>query len=87
MQTLQTWCTLDSACHWLLGVVGGQAHGPRADVAEPAAVALPPVLVAFPQRKEVSLAASQRRRNGAVVPRGDEKQPFSASSLHYYTTC
>ena len=29
IQTLQTWCTLDSACHWLLGVIRGPAHGPR----------------------------------------------------------
>jgi hypothetical protein len=75
MQTLQTWCTLDSACHWPLRVVGGPAHGPRAYVVEPAAGAWPPVLVAFSQRKELQLAASQRRRNGAVVPRGDERQP------------
>ncbi len=47
MQTLQTWCTLDSACHWLLGVVNGPAHGPLADVVEPAAGTRPPVLVAF----------------------------------------
>ncbi len=77
MQTLQTSCTLDSACHWLLGVVGGPAHGPRADVVEPAAGARAPVLVAFPQRKELLLAgqvaASQRRRNGGVVPCGDER--------------
>jgi hypothetical protein len=75
MQTLQTWCTLDSVCHWPLGVVGGPAHGPRADVVEPVASARPSVLVAFPQRKELPLAASQRRRNGAVVPRWDERQP------------
>ncbi len=24
IQTVQTWC---AACHWLLGVVGGPAHG------------------------------------------------------------
>ena len=75
MQTLQTWCTLDSACHWPLGVVCGPAHGPRADVVELAAGARPPVIVAFPQRKELPLAASQRSRNGAVVPRWDERQP------------
>ena len=46
-----------------------------ADVKELAACAWPPVLVAFPQRKEIFLAASQLRRNGAVVPRGDERQP------------
>jgi hypothetical protein len=55
MQTLQTWCTLDSACHWPLGVVCGPAHGPRADVVELAAGARPPVIVAFPQRKELPL--------------------------------
>ena len=70
MQILQTWCTLDLACDWLLGAVGGPAHGPQADVVEPAAGALLPVLVAFSQRKELSLAASQRSRNGAVVPAG-----------------
>ncbi len=75
MQTLWTWCTLDAACHWLLGVVGGPAHGARADVVEPAAGARPPVLVAFPQQKELLLAASQRCRNGAAVPSGDERQP------------
>jgi hypothetical protein len=69
MHTLQTWCTLDSACHWLLGAVGGPAHDPRADVVDPAAGTLPPVLVAFPQRKELPLAASQRRRNGATMQR------------------
>jgi hypothetical protein len=71
---MQTWCTLDSACHWLLGVVGGPAHGPRADVVEPAAGIRPPILVAFPQRKEIPLAASQSSRNGAMVPRGEVLQ-------------
>ena len=71
----QTGCALESSCLWLLGVVGGPAHGPRADVKEPAAGAWPPVLFAFPQWKEIPLAASQLRRNGAVVPRGDERQP------------
>ena len=75
LQTLQTWCALEASCLWLLGVVCGPAHGPRADVKEPAARAWPPVLVAFPQWKETPLAASQLRRNGAVVPRGDERQP------------
>ncbi len=74
MQILQTWCTLDLACDWLLGVVGGPAHGPQADVVEPAASAWPPVLLAFSQQKELPLAASQRRRNGAVVPSRDEWQ-------------
>ncbi len=69
MQTLQTWCTLDSAYHWLLGVVGGPAHGPRADVVEPAAGTRPPILVAFFQGKELLLAASQLRRNGANMHR------------------
>ncbi len=55
-------------------MVGGPAHGPRAVVVEPAAGARPPVLVAFSQRKELPLAASQRGRNGAMVPRGDERQ-------------
>ena len=50
MQTLQTWCTLDSACHWPLGMVCGPAHGPRADVVELAAGARPPVIVAFPAK-------------------------------------
>jgi hypothetical protein len=53
----------------------GPAHGPRADVEELAASAWLQVLVAFSPRKEVPLAASQRRRNGAVVPRWDERQP------------
>ncbi len=75
LQTLQTWCTLDPLCLWLLGVVSRPAHGPRADVEELAASAWLPVLVAFSQRKEVPLAASQRSRNGAVVPRWDERQP------------
>ena len=70
MQTLQTWCTLESSCHWLLGMVCGPAHGPRADVEELAAGALLPVLIAFSQRKEIPLAASQRLRNGAVGMRG-----------------
>ena len=63
--TLQTRCALESSCLWLLRVVCGPAHGPRADVKEPAAGAWPPILVAFPQRKEIFLAASQLRRNGA----------------------
>jgi hypothetical protein len=70
MQTLQIWCTLESAkesaCHWLLEVVDGPAHCPRADVVEPAASARLSVLIAFSQRKELPLAASERRRNGAV---------------------
>ena len=57
------------------GVVGGPAHGPQADVVEPGAGSRPPVLVAFSQRKEFPLEASQRSRNGAVVPRWDERQP------------
>jgi hypothetical protein len=43
----------------------------QADVVEPAAGARPPVFVAFSQRKELPLTASQR----AVIPRGDERQP------------
>ncbi len=85
MQTLQTWCTLDSGCHsdWLLGVVSGPAHGPRADVVEPAAGALPPVLDAFPQRKleELLLAASQRSRNGAYLVH-DNRNVLSASTKY-----
>jgi hypothetical protein len=59
---------------WLVQL-GWPSHGPRADVVEPAAGARLPVLVAFSQRKELPLAASQRIRNGAVVPCGDERQP------------
>ena len=55
------------SCLWLLGVVSGPAHGPRAYVEQFAASAWLPVLVAFSQRKEVPLAASQRRRNSAVA--------------------
>ncbi len=42
-------------------MVGGPAHGPRADVVEPAAGARPPVLVAFSQLGDLPLATSQRR--------------------------
>ena len=63
------------SCLWLLGVVSGPAHGPRADVEQFAASAWLPVLVAFSQRKEVPLAASQRRRNSAVIPSWNERQP------------
>jgi hypothetical protein len=63
------------SCLWLLGVVSGPAHGPRADVEELAASAWLPVLMTFSQRKEVSLAASQHLRNSAVVPSWNERQP------------
>jgi hypothetical protein len=77
-------CALESSCLWLLRVVCGPAHGPRADVKEPAAGAWPQVLVAFPQRKEIFLAVSQLRRNGAVVPRGDERQPSQDGGDWHY---
>ena len=63
------------SCLWLLGVVSGPTHGPRADVEQLAASAWLPVLVAFSQGKEVPLAASQRRRNSAVAPSWNERQP------------
>ncbi len=63
------------SCLWLLGMVSGPAHGPRPDAEKPAASARPPILVAFSLLKEVPHAASQRRRNSAVVPSWDERKP------------
>jgi hypothetical protein len=58
-------------------MVGGPAHGPRVDVVQLAACARARALVtlAILRLKELLLAMSHRRRDGAVVPSRDEGQP------------
>ena len=56
-------------------MVGGPAHGPRVDVVQLAACTRARALVALAILKELLLAVSHRRRDGAVVPRRNERQP------------
>ena len=49
-------------------MVGGPAHGPRVDVVELAACTRARTLVTLAILKELLLAMSHRRRDGAVVP-------------------
>ncbi len=56
-------------------MVRGPAHGPRVDVVQLAACARARPLVTLPILKELLLAMSHRRRDGAVVPRRDDGQP------------
>jgi len=56
-------------------MVGGPAHGPRVDVVQLAACTRARALVALAILKELLLAISHRRRDGAVVPCRDEGQP------------
>ena len=56
-------------------MVGGPAHGPRVDVVQLAAFARARALVTLAILKELLLAMPHRRRDGAVVPRRDERQP------------
>ena len=57
-------------------MVGGPAHGPRVDVVQLAACTRARrALVALAILKQLLLAISHRRRDGAVVSRRDERQP------------
>ena len=56
-------------------MVGGPAHGPRVDVVQLAACTRARALVSLAILKELLLAISHRRRDGAVVSRRDERQP------------
>jgi hypothetical protein len=56
-------------------VVGGPAHGPRVDVVQLAACARARALVTLAILKEILLAMSHHRRDGALVPHRDEGQP------------
>ena len=56
-------------------MVGGPAHGPRVDVVQLAACTRARrALVALAILKQLLLAISPRRRDGAVVSRRDERQ-------------
>ncbi len=79
---VQTWCKLgvnlnlsQSLSQGLLGVVGGPAHCPLVDVVQLAACARARSLITLAILKEILLAMSHCRRDGAVVPRRDEGQP------------
>ena len=64
------------ASQGLLGMVGRPAHGPRFDVVQIAASARARgALVTLAILKELLLAMSHRRRDGAVAPCMDEGQP------------
>ena len=68
--------TLTLASQGLLDMVGGPAHGPRVDVVQLAACARARgALVTLAILKELLLAMSHRRRDGAVVPCRYEGQP------------
>ncbi len=56
-------------------MVGGPAHCPRVDVVQLAACTRARALVALAILKELLLAISGRRRDGAVVSHRDERQP------------
>ena len=60
------------ASQGLLGMVGGPAHGPRVDVVKLAACAMACALITLSILKELLLAMSHRRRDGAVVACSDE---------------
>jgi hypothetical protein len=56
-------------------MVRGPEHDPRVDVVQLAACARERALVTLAILKELLLAMSHRRRDGAVVPRRDEGKP------------
>ena len=56
-------------------MVGGPAHGPRVDVVQLAACAKACALITLFILKELLLAMSHRRRDGAMVACRDEGQP------------
>ncbi len=58
-------------------MVGGPAHGPRVDVVQLAACARARALVALAILKELLLAISHCRRDGAVVSRRETPPPQS----------
>jgi hypothetical protein len=76
------------ASQGLFGKVGRPANGPQVDVVQLAASVRAPVLVTLSVLKELTLAMTHFRRNGAVISHGDESQlSQNGGDRHYVGDC